>query len=136
MPENIAKQYAIVMFVTALEPLLGIIVACLPFFPRWFKHLRGSNIISGSGNGSKLNSEQTDKSQARRQPNTAPFIDNNVPHRPWPENEHHWKISSNKKRYPNNESQESLGRLVQDGSNIYVLQDFHVVQQERDGQSV
>lgn len=39
MVDNYTKQSAVVGLITALEPILGVINACLPFMPRIFTHL-------------------------------------------------------------------------------------------------
>lgn len=46
MVDNITKQSAVVAFASGLEPILGCIIACLPFFPGVIRHLTHSRTIS------------------------------------------------------------------------------------------
>ena len=45
--DNNTKQNAIVALITGLEPILGVLIACLPFLPAVFHHVGGSPFFLG-----------------------------------------------------------------------------------------
>jgi hypothetical protein len=46
MPDNFTRQNSIVAFITGLEPIAGIVNACLPHFPPVFARLGSSRLAS------------------------------------------------------------------------------------------